>query len=143
MSLIPSAKPGHIRFKDIDGSGTITPSDKQVIGSDQPDFLAGITNTVSYKRIAVMFMFNIRQGGKSSIPTLNPGTNYYDLFNTLDVPHWTPENMSKNYPAINYRDPLGYLFYQSRSFVRLQDVSISYELPQSVIEKIKMHHVSV
>jgi hypothetical protein len=143
LSLIPSAKPGHIRFKDIDGNGAITPNDKQVIGSDQPDFLAGVTNTFSYKGISLMVLFNIRQGGESPIPTLNPGTNYYDLFNTLNVPHWTPENPSNTYPAINYRDPLGYLFYQSRSFVRLQDISVSYDLPVSLLEKIKIHSAKV
>ncbi|GAA4315228.1 TonB-dependent receptor [Compostibacter hankyongensis] len=143
LSLIPSAKPGHVRFRDINGDGVITPDDKQVISSSEPDFLAGVTNTFSYKGIALMFMFNIRQGGESAIPTLNPGTNYYDLFNTLDVPHWTPEHPSNTYPAINYRDPLGYLFYQSRSFVRLQDVSLSYDLPQSLVERIKMHAVKV
>lgn len=143
MSLIPSAKPGHIRFKDIDGDGAITPRDKQVIGSDQPDFLAGLTNTFSYKGVALMVMFNMRQGGQTAIPTLNPGTNYYDLFNTLDVPHWTPEHPSNTYPAINYRDPLGYLFYQSRSFVRLQDVALSYDLPATLLEKIKIQAIKI
>lgn len=143
LSLIPSAKPGHIRFKDIDGDGVITPRDKQVIGSSEPNFLAGITNTFSYKGISLMAILNMRQGGESSIPSLNPGTNYYDLFNTLNVPHWTAESPINTHPAINYRNPLGYLFYQSRSFIRLQDVSISYDLPQSILEKIKMHNVKI
>ncbi|CAL1517430.1 TonB-dependent receptor [Chitinophaga sp. MM2321] len=143
MSLIPSAKAGHIRFKDIDGDGAITPRDKQVIGSNEADFLAGLTNTFSYKGISLMVIFNMRRGGESAIPSLNPGTNYYDLFNTLNVPHWTPETPSNIYPAINYRDPLGYLFYQSRDFIRLQDISVAYDLPPSLLAKIKMNGIKV
>lgn len=143
FSLVPGSKPGHLKFKDIDDDGVISPNDRQVINSDQPDFLAGVTNTFSYKRLSLMVLFNVRQGGFSSNPTLNQGTNYYDLFNVLDVPYWTPQNPINTHPSINYRNPLGYRFYQERSFVRLQDVSFSYDLPNSLLERIKMNNVKL
>lgn len=143
FSMIPGSKPGHLKFKDIDGDGIISPNDRQVISSSQPDFVAGITNTFSYKQFSLMFLFNIRQGGYSSNATLNPGTNYYDLFNVLDVPYWTPENPINTHPSINYRNPLGYKFYQNRSFVRFQDISLAYDLPLSVLEKIKISNVKI
>jgi TonB-linked SusC/RagA family outer membrane protein len=41
--------PGDLRFKDINGDGEITPEDRTVTGSYQPDFTYGITNTFEYR----------------------------------------------------------------------------------------------
>lgn len=143
LSLIPGAQPGHVRFRDLDGDGVVTPNDRAVLHSNQPDFLAGVTNTFSYKGLNLMVMFNIRQGGYSPNPTINPGTHFYDLANVLNVPYWTPENPINTHPAINYRNPLGYSFYQDRSFVRLQDVSLSYNLPSFILDKLKVGMLQV
>ena len=88
-----------------------------------------------------MVMFNIRQGGKSANPAINIGRNFYYESNTLDVPYWTAENPINDYPAINYGNPLGYGFYQSRSFVRLQDVSLSYNFSSSLLEKMRIQNL--
>lgn len=134
FSLQPDAKPGYIKFKDINGDGSITPADRQVVSSDQADFLTGITNTFSYKGLSLMVMVNIRKGGESANPGMNLGRNFYYEANILDVPYWMPDNPINTHPIINYPDPLGYGFYQSRSFVRLQDISLSYDLPQSLLD---------
>src|SRR5690606_997862 len=123
LSLIPGAKPGDIRFKDISGpdgvpDGKITPQDRAVISNAQPKFNLGITNVWSYKGLSLSVAFNIRQGGYTRMDMLNPGTNFYDQANFLDVPYWTPANPINTRPRINYRNPLGYGFYESRSFAR-------------------------
>ncbi len=143
FSLQPGAKPGYIKFKDINGDGAITPADRQVVGSDQADFLTGITNTFSYKGLSLMVMFNIRQGGESPNQILNLGRNFYYEANILDTPYWMPDNPINTAPIINYPDPLGYGFYQSRSFVRLQDVSLSYDLPPSLLQSINLTALKV
>src|SRR3546814_775778 len=122
FSLLPGSKPGDVKFEDVNGDGSITPADRRVLNTSQPDFLAGITNTFSYKQFSLMVMFNIRQGGESANPAINIGRNFYYDSNTLDVPYWKAENPINDYPAINYGNPLGYGFYQSRRFVRLLDV---------------------
>jgi TonB-linked SusC/RagA family outer membrane protein len=143
LSLIPGAKIGDIKFKDISGpagvpDGRITPADRRIISNAQPDFIMGITNIFQYKGFSLLSTFNIRQGGMSSIPSINPGTNFYDQANFLDVPYWTPANPINTAPRIDYRNPLGYGFYSDRSFVRLQDVSVAYEIPKKILSKFKI-----
>src|SRR5690606_14933001 len=121
-----------VKFKDINGDGVISPGDRQVLSSSQPDFVTGFTNTFSYRGFSLMVMLNIRNGGKSADRSINIGRYYYYEANILDVPYWIPENRNNTYPAINYGNPLNYGFYQSRSFVRLQDVSLSYNVPASL-----------
>ena len=143
FSTMVGAKPGYIRFKDVNGDGTITPDDRKVIGSDQADFVTGWTNTFTFKRISLSAFLYWRQGGESPNSTLNPGTNFYYYTNTLDVPYWTPDHPINTHPGINYPNPLGYGFYQDRSFLRLQDVSLSYNLPQNLLDKIHLTSLRV
>lgn len=143
FDLLPGSKPGDVKFKDINGDGAITPADRVVLSTSQPDFLAGLTNTFKYKDLTLMVMFNIRHGGESANPSINIGRNFYYESNTLDVPYWTQANPINTHPAINYGNPLGYGFYQSRSFVRLQDVSLGYDLPQAILNKIGIANLKI
>ena len=49
VDRVGDPSPGDLRFKDVDGDGEITPDDKTVTGSYQPDFTYGITNTFQYQ----------------------------------------------------------------------------------------------
>ncbi|WP_229201330.1 SusC/RagA family TonB-linked outer membrane protein [Arcticibacterium luteifluviistationis] len=144
LGLIRGAQVGDIKFKDISGpngepDGSITPLDRMVISDNQAKFNMGITNIFSYKNFSLSVALNIREGGESSNSLINPGSNFFDLANFLNTPYWTTSNPIDTNPRINYRNPLGYGFYQDRSFVRLQDVSLSYNVPERWAD---MLHVS-
>jgi len=47
--MVGNPSPGDLRFKDVNGDGQITPDDKTVTGSYQPDFTYGLTNTFQFK----------------------------------------------------------------------------------------------
>ncbi|WP_422082148.1 SusC/RagA family TonB-linked outer membrane protein [Ulvibacterium sp.] len=144
LSSIPGAQIGDIRFKDISGpdgvpDGIITPDDRTIVSNDQPDFIMGITNIFRYGNLSLSSTFNVRQGGFTANRAISPGANFFDIANFVDSPYWTPENPINTAPRINYRNPLDYGFYGDRSFVRLQDVSIAYDFPKRVLERI---HIS-
>ncbi|MFB6248806.1 MAG: TonB-dependent receptor [Salinibacter sp.] len=46
--MVGDPSPGDLRFTDVNGDGRITPEDKTVTGSYQPDFTYGVTNTFRY-----------------------------------------------------------------------------------------------
>lgn len=47
--LAPDPRPGDLRFKDVSGDGQITTADRTVLGSYQPKFTYGMTNSFMYK----------------------------------------------------------------------------------------------
>ncbi|WP_234733956.1 TonB-dependent receptor [Tellurirhabdus bombi] len=143
ITIDPSAKPGFIRFKDVSGDGKIGPEDRQVLHSSQPDFTSGLTNRLSFRGLTFSFMFNARVGGYSSNGFLNHGTNFYDRTNLMDLPYWTPENPLTDRPSIGYPNPFSWGFYQSRTFVRLQDVSLAYDLPKKYLTRLKIDNVKL
>lgn len=148
LTLIPGAKPGDVKFKDISGpngvpDGKISPDDRTVVSNNQAKFNMGITNVLSYKGFSLSAMLNIRQGGYSPNALINPGTNFYDQMNFVNVPYWTSTNPINDHARINYRNPLGYGFYQSRTFARLQDVSLSYSIPDNLAKRARLGSVQI
>ena len=52
------AKPGHAKLEDVDGDGSITAKDKQIIGSKSPSFTMSLGNTFAYKNFTFSFLLN-------------------------------------------------------------------------------------
>ena len=55
---------------------------------------------------------------------------------------WTPENKSDTYPRIRYTDSK-YTPLQSRTFVRLQNISLSYTFAQALTQKYKVNKLQL
>lgn len=143
FSVDPGAQPGYLRFVDISGDGRIGPEDRKVLHSNQPDFLASITNMFAYKNFTLSILFNGRFGGYSPNGLLNHGTNFYDRTNLLNLPYWMPDNPLTDRPSLNYPNPRGYGFYENRTFVRLQDISLSYNLPSNLLSRLSLNSMQL
>lgn len=52
-----TAKPGDIRYVDLNSDGVINDNDRTVIGNGYPDFFGGLNNTFSYKGVELNFFF--------------------------------------------------------------------------------------
>jgi TonB-linked SusC/RagA family outer membrane protein len=139
---------GDVKFRDISGpdgtpDGKITAADRSVIGYGKENFNMNLSNTFTYKNFQLFFSLNgIFGGGKdnffisTNLRGLNPGA--VTIGNWLNLPYWTPDNPGNEYPRPNYGNPLLYGFYQSRTFVRLQNASLSYLFPKNITEKLKV-----
>ncbi len=49
IATVAGAKPGDLKFKDINGDGVITDDDKTITGNYMPDFTYGFTSNMKYK----------------------------------------------------------------------------------------------
>lgn len=143
-------KPGDVKFKDISGpdgkpDGKIDANDRSVIGYRLPGFRTNIANTFSYKDFQLYFDFNIVAGGGKNNYYIddnnvgrNPGAISPNVANWLNKPYWMTDHSNNEFPRPNYTNPFGYGFYQSRSFARLQNATLSYTLPNELIQKLKI-----
>lgn len=138
------SQPGFVRLKDLDGDGTITPNDRQIVGSGgQPKFRGSITNTFNYKDFTLSVMVNAMLGWMSDFILLDPNSTQSEnspgrALNQIDAGWWTPENRSTTRPSLVYTNPAGHNYYVSRNFVRLQDVSFAYNFPKTITEKLRL-----
>lgn len=142
--------PGQFRYVDQNADGAIDPTnDRKVIGYESPSYRFSINNTLSYRNFTLSFFINSIQGGKNyymanNAEMVNP--LYYmqhRMNNSAINAYWRPDAPTTNTTGI-YNNPLRQSgIYQSRSFVRLQDVSLAYSLGQNVLDKLKLQSAQV
>lgn len=142
----------------------------QVIGDINPDWKAGINNTLSYKNLALSFLIDIQEGGNvfsldtwygygTGVPVNTAGLN--QLGNPLRDPvadgggillagvnpggnqNTTRADMSTYDNALGWRNsPNAYHTYDA-SYVKLREVTLSYTLPESIIDRLPFTDISV
>ena len=59
----------------------------------------------------------------------------YPTGNCLDIPYWTEENPSNVYPCASFTSDSRFQGLQDRTFVRLQDLTLTWNLPQRWVRK--------
>ncbi|MCG8579341.1 MAG: TonB-dependent receptor [Bacteroidales bacterium] len=144
-------------YADPLGSGRQVTSDYEDaervrLGLAIPDVFGGISNNFSYKNIDFSFYFYYSIGGKvynSDYQTnMHDGTDPgYNL--AVDAANaWTPNNRYTDVPryVVNGRDngdQMSSRFLEDASYVRLKNISIGYNLPQTICEKIRVQGLRV
>lgn len=147
---------GGYKFKDISGpdgipDGKISAEyDRTIIGKAEADYQFGITNTVSYKGFALKFFINSIQGGIGKNEPWNDPQGFYGKTSTVlytnrynDIDSWSPTNPDAEYALPGITSPVSFSPYQNRSFIRLQDVSLSYTFDQDLLKKAKISDLRV
>ncbi|MEJ7767671.1 MAG: TonB-dependent receptor [Chitinophagaceae bacterium] len=142
---------GTYKVEDLNKSGTYTAAaDRKILGYTDPSYRFSFLNTLRYKAWELKFFVNSIQGGKDYYYG-QPGTslanpdNIYGS-NLFKFDYWTPENPNARFRQIGYYTvALGETFspYVQRSFVRLQDLTLSYNVPQLILQKIKLSRLKV
>jgi TonB-linked SusC/RagA family outer membrane protein len=135
------AKPGSPKYKDLDGNGSIDSNDREILGYDRPNFKLNLSNTLTYRDFELYAMFGGIFGGNGWF--LKSNTPAFTVGNFNWVPYWTPENKSNVYPSATFSGDGRFLGLQSRTFVRLQDITLSYSLPHSLMNSFKMQRVKL
>jgi TonB-linked SusC/RagA family outer membrane protein len=142
--------PGQFKYQDQNKDGVIEPNgDRTIIGYETPNYRFSIGNTFSYKNFSLFVFVNSIQGGKNyylanNANTLNassapPGQESAGIIRTNLTavrPYWTPDNGVNNAAGIYYAPEVWSGIYESRSFIRLQDVSLMYRFTTKTIKAL-------
>ncbi|MGA0555362.1 SusC/RagA family TonB-linked outer membrane protein [Larkinella sp. VNQ87] len=134
----------------------------QVLGNIQPDFSAGLSNTVSFKGLSFNVLVDTRQGGKFFSQTTSLGrfggflkeTTYNDR-EPFIYPNSVLQNQDGTFtPNTTVKTNGGYEYWSTvsnfgentlfdASFVKLREMSLSYALPKSLIGKTPFSTIQV
>ncbi|HOS45826.1 MAG TPA: TonB-dependent receptor [Paludibacter sp.] len=138
---------GQVKYKDLNNDGMLDDRDKTIIGNTNPDFIYGITNTLTYKD----FTLNLFIQGSQGNDILNANVKKYDLSGIDNLPKyiWDERWTEKN--KLNARSPRPDATYsramrasdryvEDGSYIRLKNVSLSYLLktPFDFIETLRI-----
>lgn len=140
-------EPGDFKIWDVNEDGQYLPEDDKVFqGYKRPRFSFGIGNTMEFFK-SLEFSFFVRSdlGHKSSNSHYaHPTDYYYDRVNAYKYDYWTPDNPTNSYARLgsNTKSP-SFNIYKSRSYVRLQEVSLTYRIPKSLSAKLNVSNARV
>ena len=143
--------PGNYRIVDTDNDGEITVNDRVILGKKTPAYRFGILNNFRYKSFNLSFFINSIQGGHNGYLQANNETlvrgdtnaRRWNRMSELAKDYWSPSNPNATYSRSIQGGTIGGTRYQSRSFVRLQDVSLSYTLPKTLVSAIGLENLNV
>lgn len=142
------AHPGDFKYVDLNEDGQINGDDRTIIGHAQPDFFWSLNNTVSFKGFELNFYFQGVQGNdvlNSNRFELESGNGLSNASIAM-LDRWTPENPSNVYPRANRN--ADYLrmsdrYLEDGSYVRLQLVSLGYDLPRPLVRRVGLEGLRI
>jgi TonB-dependent starch-binding outer membrane protein SusC len=143
-------QPGDFKATDVDANGKYEALlDKMFIGYRQPRFRIGLRNEFTFLKnfsASVFLRSELGHIAPFAEGLRTGGSDTYDRRNTNDFPYWTPENPINDYARLNNNTNVfggGIKFYKPLSFVRVQDVNVSYSLPAPIATKLKLNSLRV
>lgn len=153
---------GDFIWEDINDDGVIDENDRDFLGSPLPKFTLGFGNTLSYKGWDLSFYFNASYGNKALnwvrrftddprgssnhtvrtadyarlavIDESRPADDIYNVY--VKSGHSSMPRMSA--ADVNNNNRLSDRFVEDASYIRLQNLSLSYNFPKKWISKLHL-----
>lgn len=149
----PFAKPGDVKFVDINGDGEINQEDRTFVGSPWPTMQTGAQFNASYKN----FSFNMQWVGVFGYTIMNGVRREIDSYQNTnfraDISPWTPSNTNTSDPrlGVSVGDP-GLIdnarlesdrWLEDGSYVRLRNLEVAYNFNSPTLKKWSVQNARV
>lgn len=140
----PNARPGDIRYADLNDDGLIGLADRYVAGSPIPEFETGFTLDADWRA----FTFGMSARGVHGVEAFNVVRFWTDRMDEnsnyrADLDPWTPQNTDTDDPravfgasgADNAR-PNSDRWIEDASYLRIQNVMLGWRIPGSLTDRL-------
>lgn len=142
---LSGTEPGDLIFRDVNEDGVLNGDDRTFIGSPIPDLNYGINLSATYKGVSLTMLFQGQYGNElyNIKETVRPAQYNYEQ-HVADF--WRGSGTSNSEPrpttgGNNYEPSTR--FIQDGSFFRLRSLTISYALPKTLLESLKVNQASI
>lgn len=136
----PNAKPGDVRYKDLDGKNGITGEDRTMIGNPNPDWTFGLTLNAEWNGFDMNAFFQGVQGN-DLYKFYRRANVTYGNWDKSWLNRWHGEGTSNWMPRIVEGDPnnnttwVTNMFVEDGSYLRLKVLQLGYTLPARLTQK--------
>lgn len=142
LAAVYGTQPGYVKIKDVNGDFVINGDDRVVQGQRDPKVVWGLTNTLNYKNIGLNFFITGVSGNTKSNDLWNTDVYQGVRRNTVNRDWWTPTNPTNtifaNDELASSQGGFQATRYEDASFVRLRDITLSYDLSDEILKKLKL-----
>ena len=138
---------GGIKVKDVNGNGSIDPGDRQILGSDVPDLVGGMTHRFEFKGFDLSVLTFARFGSTIQSPFHGSFRYLSGRINQYNIDYWTKNNPTNEYPQpnVNQTSPLygSTLSYFDGSFIKIRNINLGYSFAPALLEKLKLQSLRI
>src|SRR5690606_5242766 len=126
--------PGDYKVSDLDDNGAYEAlQDKMFIGYSEPRFRFGFRNEVDFlSNFSASIFIRADLGHIRTFSFARAESSTFNRRSTANYPYWSPDNRSNDWPRLTLRTAGyggGIMPYKPASFVRVQDFTLSYQVP--------------
>lgn len=127
-------------------------AERTIVGSADPDFYGSIGNNISYKGFNLSFIFNFSVGGKiwyqSGYKSWNDGRSPKYVVPEPQVDRWQNPGDIVEHPQRIWLGNNGSDIYSTRflfdnDYLRLKDITLSYNIPTSLLDKVNISSATI
>ncbi len=139
---------GTPKYVNLDSNLAITSADRTILGYDKDNFRLNLVNNITYKNFEFYTLISGVFGGNgyflksNTIAFMTSGTGRAGD-NMTYKPYWTADNPTNVYPSATFSGDGRYQALQSRGFVRIQDISLSYTFKQPWVKQMNLSSLKV
>lgn len=143
----PDAQPGDLILYDRDPTDGPLNDDDRVITEAGPEWYGSFNYSMNFKNFDFSFSVYTVQGRvryNNYLSGYSEGGSLRGIFNGIKQDYWTPENQEGNWPRPSEANDRAFIWtmsLQDASYVRLQNVTLGYTLPASVLERINFSNI--
>ena len=141
-------KGGDMIWADLNNDKVINDDDRAIIGDPNPDFFGGFGTSLTWKNLSVKAFFTYSVGGDIINCQRRLRYQMASLSNieTDANRRWRKQGDQTDFPMFRYSDPMDNFrcsdfFIEDGTYLRLKDVSITYNLPKKWCQKIHTRNI--
>lgn len=142
--------PGDYKAVDVNKDGNYTQLfDKKFIGYTDPRYRIGFRNEVIFlKHFTASLFLRADLGHIRSMGFLTTNKSTHGRRNTWGLPYWSRENPTNDFQRHDFPDNVdqfggNLIIYKPTGFLRVQDVSLTYNLPNTIAQRLKLQNLRV
>lgn len=132
-------QPGDFHIQDVNTDYKYTDDDRQFLGYTEPRFRWTLRNEFTFfENFSFSFLMYSYWGQMGTYnQAKNRSNSFPDRVSSYALPFWTPENPINDYARLFSSDGgASYSVYKKKSFIRLDNVALAYNIPQRLIKRI-------
>lgn len=144
------ARPGDLKFIDVNGDQKIDNQDRTHIGDPFPKISYGLNFNSSYKNFDISLSMQGTLGNdimNIKKIDMNSGVGWYNAPKDLMDRAWSPTNPSNDQFAINATNTnnlqISDWLVEDGSYLRMKNVQIGYTLPADMMKKAKIQKIRI
>lgn len=129
---------GNLIYRDLNGDGRISSTDRTYIGDPNPDFTFGMTNSFAWKDLSLSIFLQGSYGNDIYNASRLETEGMYDGKNqsTRVLNRWKIPGQLTNIPKANYNIENSTYFVEDGSYLRVKDITLSYNIRGHILNKL-------